>query len=250
MVIIYKKEDGEKEYRIDKKSQRILHYLQDAEARTSELREIISADTNRQVRYRTSEYLIPAGLVEVLNTKTPPSGGKPVKIYCLTDKGEEFARDRDLDSPANIDDVVDSLQDLKSRVTEIEEDVEKQARRIDNRPTSDTFRRTRDEYDDAVQEAKNAAKLAQSAAQSADKDAKRRAERVVEDRIEDFKSELDDIIGEQIKRIDKLDEQAEDLDEQVESIDQRLTDIEGRIDAAEDRLDSVENRTLRDLLPF
>lgn len=65
----------------------------------TELRSTVGLDDTEQARYRLSEYLLPAGLVEPVGSRPVPGGDDQETVFAVTDDGQSFleAHDADLD---------------------------------------------------------------------------------------------------------------------------------------------------------
>lgn len=125
---------------LDWKSLNILRVLGDTdeELTTSEIRETTGIEPNRIIRYRVSEYLEPAGLVE---TRQPTSEGTvvPAKRIQLTEQGRELVADLDdPDDDISVSELPERLEQVKSRLHTLEQQVEQNNAALEKRRETDS----------------------------------------------------------------------------------------------------------------
>ncbi len=98
----------------------------------SELRPELDLDDPEQARFRISEYLIPAGLVEPVGSRPVPGGEQKETVFAVTDDGQSFLEAHDVDMDVSTpdlfgnrggDDVSDELSDLSSDLRDVERSI-------------------------------------------------------------------------------------------------------------------------------
>jgi len=100
----------------------------------SELRSELALDDAEQVRFRVSEYLLPAGLVEPVGSRPVPGGDKKETVFAVTDDGESFVQahsaEMDVSTPAlyggsagGSDEVLEELNGLSGEVRDLQESI-------------------------------------------------------------------------------------------------------------------------------
>jgi archaellum component FlaC len=67
----------------------------------TELRSKVGLDDSEQVRFRLSEYLLPAGLVEPVGSRPVPDGDQQETVFAATDDGQSFLEAHDVDLDAS-----------------------------------------------------------------------------------------------------------------------------------------------------
>lgn len=67
----------------------------------TELRTTVGLDDAEQVRYRLSEYLLPAGLVEPVGSRPVPGGDDRETVFAVTEDGQSFLEAHDTDPEAS-----------------------------------------------------------------------------------------------------------------------------------------------------
>ncbi|ELY65815.1 SNARE domain-containing protein [Natronobacterium gregoryi] len=143
---------------IDVHSQRIILGLKGGRVRgVQDLARVAGWDVDRdpgarnKARHRLENNLVPAGLVEVAGT-THKQGGEAT-MFQLTDLGKdalaeelppEFAGEPTVSTNAQ------RIEDLEETVASLQERIERESQRIDDRPTRQTLKRYEEQYDDLV----------------------------------------------------------------------------------------------------
>lgn len=99
----------------------------------SELRSELALDDAEQVRFRVSEYLLPAGLVEPIGSRPVPGGDEKETVFAVTDDGESFveahAAEMDVSTTAlyggggGSDEVLEELNGLSGEVRDLQESI-------------------------------------------------------------------------------------------------------------------------------
>jgi archaellum component FlaC len=98
----------------------------------SELRSELALDDAEQVRFRVSEYLLPAGLVEPIGSRPVPGGDEKETVFAVTDDGESFveahATEMDVSTTAlygggGSDEVLEELNGLSGDVRDLQESI-------------------------------------------------------------------------------------------------------------------------------
>lgn len=127
--------------KLDWKSLEILRVLgeTDEELTTSEIRETTGIEPNRIIRYRVSEYLEPAGLVE---TRQPTSEGTvvPAKRIQLTENGREVVADLGDrgDDDVSLNELPERLEQVDTRLHALEQQVEQNNDALEQRRETDS----------------------------------------------------------------------------------------------------------------
>lgn len=100
----------------------------------SELRSELALDDAEQVRFRVSEYLLPAGLVEPVGSRPVPGGDEKETVFAVTDDGESFTEthsaEMDVSTPAlygggsgGSDEVLEELNGLSGDVRDLQQSI-------------------------------------------------------------------------------------------------------------------------------
>jgi predicted nucleic acid-binding Zn-ribbon protein len=98
----------------------------------SELRSTVGLDDREQVRFRLSEYLLPAGLVEPVGSRPIPGGDDQETVFAVTDDGQSFLKSHDVDTDVSTpalfgdsgsDDVSEDLRSLSSDVQTLQSSI-------------------------------------------------------------------------------------------------------------------------------
>jgi len=98
----------------------------------SELRSDLDLDDPEQVRFRISEYLLPAGLVEPVGSRPVPGGEEKETVFAVTDEGQSFLEAHDVDMDVSTPDlfgsrgggdVSDELDGISSDLRDVERSI-------------------------------------------------------------------------------------------------------------------------------
>lgn len=174
------------------------------EATAGYLREQVGLEQTAQIHYRMDEWLIPLGLA-VDTGEMAEYGGHESTVYALTDDGEEYALDHNLDivpelHRAQLEDAVGQLRDHISAVNQ-------------NAQTAN---------ENALRASEKTEELGQRV-EGFEGEVKRLGEKVdhAETRLTRLNSLLsDDNLEERIEELEKLEARVEELEEQVGNADE------------------------------
>ncbi len=91
----------------------------------SDLRSHLELDDPEQVRFRVSEYLLPAGLVEPVGSRPVPGGDDKETVFAVTDDGQSFLESHDVDMEVSTPDLFGSRggADVSEELSEISSDL-------------------------------------------------------------------------------------------------------------------------------
>lgn len=100
----------------------------------SELRSELGLDDAEQVRFRVSEYLLPAGLVEPVGSRPVPGGDEKETVFAVTDDGESFAESHSAEMDVSTtalygggsggsDEVLEELNGLSGEVRDLQQSI-------------------------------------------------------------------------------------------------------------------------------
>lgn len=182
------------------------------------LKDQVGLDQTSQIHYRMDEWLVPLGLAEDTG-ETQKHNGHESKVYELTDDGEQYALDHNLDvAPelhrAQLEDAIGQLRDHISAVNQ-------------NAQTAN---------ENALRAAERADDLAQRV-EGFEGEAKRLGEKV--EHAETRLTRLNDLLSD-----DNLDNRVEDLDGEVDELAKRVDRLESQVGNADPVLENLDADSL------
>jgi len=186
------------------------------------LKEQTGLDQTAQIHYRMEEWLIPLGLCRDAG-KTREHNGHESKVYELTDDGEQYALDHNLDiAPelhrGQLEDAVDQLRDQLSAVNQNAQTANKNALRA----------------------AEQADELAQRV-EGFNGEVQRLGEKV--NHAETRLNRLNDLLSSE-----NLDNRVADLDDEVEDLAERVGDLEDQVGDAATVTENLDTETLAEAI--
>ena len=228
----------------DPLSIQILEVLDQKDLQTPEIRDRTSGNLD-QIKYRLNEQM--NNLVEVTDEVTPRHGGTATKLWTISQEGEEFIENNELERERTLEDLADELETLSGEIEDLRSQLESQKNKIQQRPTTSVTESIREEIGDI----ENTLEFIEGRARQT---AKEQSQKQKIEMIEKFEERIDKIKGSDIQELKNAMLQLQDTqtskDERINGLERRLEKKNERIETLESRLEEVENRSLSDLLPF
>jgi len=228
----------------DPLSIQILEVLDQKDLQTPEIRDRTSGNLD-QIKYRLNEQM--NNLVEITDEVTPRHGGTATKMWRISQEGEEFIENNELERERTIEDIADELDALSGEIEDLRSQLESQKNKIQQRPTTSVTESIRDEIE-------NIETTMEFVEGNARQTAKETAQKQKIEMIEKFENRLDSFRESEVQELKDamlhLQDTQSDKDERIRRLGRQIDKKDEQIETLESRLNEVENRTLSDLLPF
>jgi chromosome segregation ATPase len=228
---------------LDRQSLEMMRELSIQDLTIPKLRDRTTLDDTRKARYRLTEKLKPADLVEENGEKVPESGGRKTEIWSLTEKGRQRAEDADINADMTLESVVEKVDNLEDRIDTIRNVVDQQKSRIDSRATHSKVDRSIEQIEDDVQDLQTGIEMMEGRAEEAGK-RKARAkvaelkEEVIDERLQSWKK---DNIRDLIDDVQRLRRENSDLRNTNDRLRENVSSLQERVDELESKIEEDNN---------
>jgi chromosome segregation ATPase len=224
---------------LDRQSLEMMRELSIQDLTIPKLRDRTTLDDTRKARYRLTEKLKPADLVEENGEKVPESGGRKTEIWSLTEKGRQRAEDAEIDADMTLESVVEKVDNLEGRIDTIRNVVDQQKSRIDSRATHSKVDRSIEQIEDDVSDLQTGIEMMEGRAKEAGK-RKARAkvaelkEEVIDERLKSWKEDnIRDLIDD-VQRLRRENSDLRDTNERlrsdIEQVKDQVRELETKVE--------------------